>query len=235
MSEARIFQGSTTSEAIEKGLKELNVSKDDVEIKVLKDESKKSFFSILAPRVVKVEIKLKEKQETENNDQNIIKNEEKEIKPVSNETIEKAEQNIKTFLDKFLSKIDSSLTYKIENSEGIINVDIDGQNVNYLIGYRGETLNAIQTILNNVAGKGIQEKIRVSLNMLGYKEKRKKVLEELADKIAKTVIKNKKAIALEPMNAYERKIIHFRLQDNKKVKTSSVGEGEHRKVIISLK
>ena len=118
---------------------------------------------------------------------------------------------------------------------GIINVDIDGQNVNYLIGYRGETLNAIQTILNNVAGKGIQEKIRVSLNMFGYKEKRKKVLEELADKIAKTVIKNKKAIALEPMSAYERKIIHSRLQDNKKVKTSSVGEGEHRKVIISLK
>ena len=134
MSEARIFQGSTTSEAIEKGLKELNVSKDDVEIKVLKDESKKSFFSILAPRVVKVEIKLKEKQETENTDKNIIKNEEKEIKPVSNEKIEKAEQNIKAFLDKFLSKIDSSLTYKIENSEGIINVDIDGQNVNYLIG-----------------------------------------------------------------------------------------------------
>ena len=164
-----------------------------------------------------------------------MKNEEKEIKPVSNEAIVKAEQNIKAFLDKFLSKIDSSLTYKIENSEGIINVDIDGQNVNYLIGYRGETLNAIQTILNNVAGKGIQEKIRVSLNMLGYKEKRKKVLEELADKIAKTVIKNKKAIALEPMNAYERKIIHSRLQDNKKVKTSSVGEGEHRKVIISLK
>ena len=164
-----------------------------------------------------------------------MKNEEKEIKTVSNEAIVKAEQNIKAFLDKFLSKIDSSLTYKIENSEGIINVDIDGQNVNYLIGYRGETLNAIQTILNNVAGKGIQEKIRVSLNMLGYKEKRKKVLEELADKIAKTVIKNKKAIALEPMNAYERKIIHSRLQDNKKVKTSSVGEGEHRKVIISLK
>ena len=138
-------------------------------------------------------------------------------------------------MDEFLSKIDNSLTYKIENIEGIINVDIDGQNVNYLIGYRGETLNAIQTILNNVAGKGIQEKIRVSLNMFGYKEKRKKVLEELADKIAKTVIKNKKSIALEPMNAYERKIIHSRLQDNKKVKTSSVGEGEHRKVIISLK
>ena len=231
MSEARIFQGSTTSEAIEKGLKELNVSKDDVEIKVLKDESKKSFFSILAPRIVKVEMRLKESKDANNN--SII--EEKERKVISKEAIENAEKNIKEFLDELLPKIDKSLTYKIENNDGIIDVDIDGQNVNYLIGYRGETLNAIQTILNNIAGKGIPEKIRVSLNMFGYKEKRKKVLEELADKIAKTVVKNQKSIALEPMNAYERKIIHSRLQNNKKVKTTSVGEGEHRKVIISLK
>lgn len=231
MSETKIFQGSTTSEAIEKGLKELNVSKDDVEIKILKDESKKSFFSILAPRVVKVEIKVKEEKKISNNP---VK-EEKEKKFTSVDAIKNAKNNLKNFLDELLPKIDESLTYKIEDNEGIINIDIDGQNVNYLIGYRGETLNAIQTILNTVAGKNIQEKIRVSLNMFGYKEKRKKVLEELADKIARTVIKNQKSITLEPMNAYERKIIHSRLQNNKKVKTTSIGEGEHRKVVISLK
>lgn len=226
MSEGKIFQGSTTSEAIEKGLNELKVAKEDVEIKILKEESKKSFFSILTPRVVKVEIKIKE---------SINKDKELEKKEVSMEAIEKAKNNISNFLDMFLPKIDETITYKIKEGKEIIEVELDGKDINYLIGYRGETLNSLQTILTAIAGKNIAEKIRVSLDMFGYREKRKKILEELADKIARTVVKNQKSITLEPMNAYERKIIHSRLQDNKKVKTISVGEGEHRKVIISLK
>ena len=81
----------------------------------------------------------------------------------------------------------------------------------------------------------IEEKVRVILDISGYKDKRKKVLEELADKIAKTVIRTGKKITLEPMPAYERKIIHSRLQNNKKVTTESVGEEPHRKIIVELK
>jgi len=73
------------------------------------------------------------------------------------------------------------------------------------------------------------------LTSYGYREKRRKALEDLAEKIAKSVIKTKKAITLEPMTPYERKIIHSKLQNNSKVKTVSIGEGMHRKVVVSLK
>ena len=93
----------------------------------------------------------------------------------------------------------------------------------------------MQTLLSSVANKDIEEKVRVILDVSGYKEKRKKVLEELADKISKTVIKTGKRVTLEPMPAYERKIIHSRLQNNNKITTDSVGEEPHRKVVIELK
>ena len=116
-----------------------------------------------------------------------------------------------------------------------IKVDIMQENLGYLIGYRGETLYALQNILSAIAGKGIENKVRVILDIEGYKAKREKTLEELAEKIAKTVVRTKKPIKLEPMQAYERKIIHSKLQQNPKVDTVSVGEEPYRRVVISLK
>ena len=104
-----------------------------------------------------------------------------------------------------------------------------------MIGYRGEVLNSIQTVLSNVASKSNKEKARVIVNIGGFREKREKDLQNLAVKIAGTVIKTKKSITLEPMSAYERKIIHTKLQENDKVKTFSVGEEPYRKVVVSLK
>ena len=116
-----------------------------------------------------------------------------------------------------------------------IYVDINGENVNYLIGYRGENINAIQTILSAIANKQSSSRIRIYLDVAGYKERRIKTLEDLADKIARTVIRTRKSITLEPMTAYERKIIHTRLQNNEKITTFSKGEEPYRKVIVSLK
>ena len=181
MEEKHIYEGKTSTEAIEKGLKELKLSKKDVEIKILEDEEKRSFFSILAPRIVKVEL--------------IVKNDEKNT----------------------------------------ILVNITGESANFLIGYRGEVLNSLQTLLIAIAGKNLKEKIHVNVDILGYREKRKVVLENLAQRMANNVIKNKKSITLEPMPAYERKIIHTKLQESDKVKTESIGEGERRRVVISLK
>lgn len=230
MEEKYVFEGKTTTEAIEKGLKELKLRKEDVEINILKDEEKRSFFSILEPRIVKVEIIKKEK------------NKNKEIEPkkdkkaMSKEAIKKAENNIEEFLKIFLKQISNEdLKFKISNDEYYITVEILGENTNSLIGYRGETLNALQTLLSSIANKDIEEKVRVVLDISGYKEKRKKVLEELADKISKTVIRTGKKVTLEPMPAYERKIIHSRLQNNKKITTESVGEEPHRKIVVELK
>jgi len=232
MSEKYVFEGKTSTEAIEKGLKELKLRKEDVEINILKDE-KRSFFSILDPRIVKVEIIKKEKVQNEE------KKEEKKIKEkkeMSTEAIEKAKVNISDFLNVFLKQMSNEdLTFNISNDEYYITVDIVGENTNNLIGYRGETLNALQTLLSSIANKDIEEKVRIILDISGYKDKRKKVLEELADKISKTVIKTGKKVTLEPMPAYERKIIHSRLQNNKKVTTESVGEEPHRKIVVELK
>ena len=234
MDEKFIFEGKTTTEAIEKGLKQLKLKKEDVEINILKDE-KRSFFSILEPRIVKVELVKKDKKES---DSKKIENPsyKKEKKEMSKNAIEKAEKNITEFLNKFLKLFsEEELKFDISTDGYYIIVEITGNNTNSLIGYRGETLNALQTLLSSVANKEIEEKVRVILDVSGYKEKRKKVLEELADKISKTVIKTGKRVTLEPMPAYERKIIHSRLQNNNKITTDSVGEEPHRKVVIELK
>lgn len=229
MDKTIISEGKTTNEAIEKGLKQLRVSRDKVEIKVLENEEKRSFFSILAPRVVKVEMKLKEE-----------KLEKKEVKvkkiiELTEEEQEKAKQNVRIFLEELQKELPENTTYKITKNEIGLNVEISNENLGFLIGYRGETLYAFQNILSAIAGKGIEKKVRVILDIEGYKEKREKTLEELAKKVAKTVIKTRKPVKLEPMQAYERKIIHSALQQNDKVQTESIGEEPNRRIVISLK
>ena len=223
-----ISEGRTTNEAIENGLKQLRVSKDKVDIKILENEQKRSFFSILAPRIVKVEMTLKEN-----------KTEKKESKPkriieLSEEEQQKAEENIKTFMEDIIKELPKNTTYTIQKDKTGLNVEISNENLGFLIGYRGETLYAFQTILSAIAGKEIDKKVRIILDIEGYKAKREKTLEELAEKVAKTVIKTGKSVKLEPMQAYERKIIHSTLQQNDKVQTESIGEEPNRRIIISL-
>lgn len=230
MEKSIISEGKTTNEAIEKGLKQLNVSRDRVDIKVLENEDKRSFFSILAPRIVKVELTLKEPKS----------NTKKEIKPkkeivLTEEEQEKAEKNIKIFMDELIKNLPEDTTYEVIKRSEAIFVNISSDNLGFLIGYRGETLYAFQNVLSAIAGKGIDNKVRVILDIQGYKEKRQKTLEDLAQKVASTVIRTKKSVTLEPMQAFERKIIHSKLQGNNKVETMSVGEEPHRRIVISLK
>ncbi len=227
-----ISEGKTTNEAIENGLKKLKATKNQVNIKVLENDDKRSFFSILAPRVVKVQITLKEENELKNNSETSVP---KEQKVYSEEELERAEANVKAFLEAFMKNIGQDALYKITKSENGLDIEITGESVTFLIGYRGETLYAMQNILSSVASKGLQTRIRVILDIAGYKQKRVKTLEDLAEKVAKTVIKTKKPITLEPMQAYERKIIHAKLQNSTRVTTKSIGEEPKRRLVISLK
>lgn len=227
MSENYIFEGKTTNEAIETGLKQLKLSKNDVEIKVL-DEEKRSFFSILEKRVVKVEMKIKENSKNTT----IVK----EQHCTSLENLEKALKNVNEFLDKWLQTVsDEQLKYESKINKEYIEVELIGENVSFLIGYRGEVLNSLQVILASIAGKNISEKIRVTVDISGYKEKRQKILIAFAEKEAKKVEKTRKSITLEPMTPYERKIIHTALQNHPTVTTKSIGEGHNRKVVIYYK
>lgn len=240
MPKSVIAEGKTTNEAISNGLKKLNVSKDKVDIKVIENEEKRSFFSILAPRVVKVELTLKENAEkydekikrNTRKQTNYVKKEEIIRKETDAKDVETAKTNVELFLKDF-SKNFEDITYQIEYAQGFLNVDIQGTSSSKLIGYRGDVLNSLQTIINSVANKKCETKVRVTLNIGDYKEKREKALEELADKISKTVLKTGKSVTLEPMVAYERKIIHNRLQQNEKVRTYSIGDEPYRRVVIA--
>lgn len=230
MDRSIISEGKTTNEAIDNGLKKLNVSKDMVDIKVLENEEKRSFFSILSPRIVKVQLTVKENKMQLDN----IKKERKEIE-LSIEEQKKAKNNVESFLNEFLILLAEDYDFNIEVSKTGLNVNINNKNIGFLIGYRGETLYALQNILTVIASKGIETRVRVILDIEGYKQKREKALEDLAEKLARTVVKTKKSVTLEPMQAYERKIIHSKLQNNNMVETRSIGEEPRRKVVISLK
>ena len=229
MPKSIISEGKTSIEAIEKGLKELNDSKNQVEIRII-EEKKKSFFNILEPHVVKVEITLKEDAtETTHKEKHTEKRE------VREEDINSSKIAIEDFLNKFLMEISDQITYNVEINENIIHVTIDGENSTKLIGYRGESLNSLQVILLTIANKGKESNIKVILDIGNYKETRKKTLEELAEKVGRNVMKTGKSITLEPMTAYERKIIHTKLQDSEFVKTYSIGEDDKRRVVIAKK
>ena len=166
MEKTYIFEGKTTNEAIENGLRELKVSKNKVDIKVLESEEKRSFFSILTPRVVKVEMTLKEnvKEETPERSERVHKREDRVIE-YDKELVTK---RVDDFLKEFIKNLpQNDITYKVEIVQNDVCVNIDGENTGYLIGYRGEVLNSLQTILTNIASKDLNCKVKVLLNIGG--------------------------------------------------------------------
>ncbi len=221
MAKTIILEGRTTSEAIEKGLKEIGLPKELCEIKVI-DENKKSFFDILAPKIVKVEIKEKEAQKPE---EFIIETTEQEL--------EVAEKDLRKFLDDFTGKLKNQANYEIQIKDKCIYIEITGENLGNLIGHRGDALYALETILKAIANKKSENAVIVRLDIEKYKEKREKTLKDLAIRKAKLVEKTGKTITLEPMKPYERKIIHSVLQSNPNVQTRSIGQEPKRKIVIS--
>ena len=222
-----IVEGKTTAEAIEKGLKELNTTKNMVEIRQIEEDKKRSFFSILAPRVVKIEMTMKEEKIEEKNIVKAKKNINKNI-----EDLEKVSEKLKEFFNNILGK-EISCDIKVEDF--CIHINIQGDNINNLIGYRGNTINALQVLATAIANKNSSSKIIVIVDVGNYREKRKETLEDLAEKVSQRVIKTKKSVTLDPMTAYERKIIHTKLQEYENIKTFSKGEEPHRRIVISLK
>lgn len=222
--------GKTYDEAVKDGLDRIGLSKDEVIIEVVK-EPKKTFFSILEPRQVKVTITEKEvvKKTNENPEKR------KEVVLLDNNELEEIKNKIKTFLDDYLAKLDVALEVEMNYENGILFVSINGEASGLIIGHRGETLEALQIVVSAIANKGREDFLKVIVDSENYREKRTNSLKELALRQANQVIKKRKSYTFEPMSAFERKAIHTALQDHPKVKTHSVGEEPYRKVVISLK
>ena len=147
---------------------------------------------------------------------------------------EKSEQ-IRSFLKGLLEHMDSAAEIKIYESEkGRYKVYLEGEKLGALIGRRGETLDAIQQLTNYSINRGSEKnRVRVQVDAENYREKREQSLERLAEKVAGKVTKYRRNVTLEPMNAYERHVIHTALQDTPGVTTLSIGTEPNRRVVVS--
>ncbi len=199
--------GKTAEEAIQNALKELNVTEDKVTIEVL-EEGSKGFLNIIGVRPAKVKVTLK---------RDYVGDAKKFLKDVLNAMNVKAEINIKE-----------------ENNE--IKINLIGPSMGVLIGYRGETLDSLQYLVSLVVNKNHDEAYkRVILDTANYRYNRQETLRKLAFKMGDKVRVNSKTLKLEPMNPYERRVIHSTLQNDAYVTTHSEGEEPYRRVVIELK
>lgn len=230
---ARVAEGigKNYDEAVNDALSKIGLSKENVSIEII-EEPKKRIFSILEHKQVKVRV-----TEMEKPLETVAPVEEKkrEEVPVSEEEANAAKEKVITFLNEYFAKMDLTLNINAFLENNILKFDITGENAGIVIGYRGETLEALQMLAGTIANKGVKNYVRILIDIENYRKKRVKALEELALKRANAVVAKRKPITLEPMTPFERKAIHSALQNHPKVKTVSTGVEPYRKVVISLK
>lgn len=208
--------GKTVEEAIRKGLEELKVSRDDVKVEILEEPSNGGILGMISAKMAKVRITVDKKISDS----------------VAEKTIEKVEKILKEIFD---ITGESSISYSVNRSENQIIVNIKGDNVSHLIGYKGKTIESIQSVLNSILQKEDEEYAKVFLEINDYKKQKEEKLRRLANKMAENVIRFRKPIKLEPMSAYERLIIHSELANRDDVETESFGEEPRRRVVIRKK
>lgn len=143
----------------------------------------------------------------------------------------------KNFLNDVFAAMKMTVVVEVQYDEEEKNMDIElsGDDMGVLIGKRGQTLDSLQYLVSLVVNKNVDEYIRVKVDTENYRERRKETLENLAKNIAYKVKRNKRPVSLEPMNPYERRIIHSALQNDKYVTTHSEGDEPFRRVVVTLK
>jgi spoIIIJ-associated protein len=197
-----IQNAKTVSQAVELGAKELGVSTEKVTWTVLQEPSK-GFLGIGASEaIVKVIYQLTPADKAEEFIKNVLKN----------------------------MKLEATTTTVVESDGATITVA--GENMGLLIGRHGEVLDSIQYLATLAANKGLKNYYRITVDIEGYREKRREALKQLARRVAEKAVKYDRSFALEPMSAYERRIIHTEVQTIKGVSTYSVGTDAERKAII---
>jgi spoIIIJ-associated protein len=139
------------------------------------------------------------------------------------------------FLGRVLKLMEIEAELEVNEGPELISIQIQGENLAVLIGSRGRTLNALQSLVNLAANKGEEHWRKIVIDVEGYRDQRRRRLEEYAQKMAERAIVEETAVALEPMNSFERRVIHAALTNNELIETRSEGEEPFRRVIISPK
>ena len=221
--------GRTEDEALAAALEELGMERDDVSVQVV-ERAKSGFLGIGAtPAIIRVEYEAAD--EPEEPSVPVEEKTETKVSPVD-ENPQYAE--IRKFLTGLLERMGTEADIEISPREGKgVNVNLSGPNMGAVIGRRGETLDAIQHLTNYVINRGNEKHMHISVDAESYRAKREESLVRLAEKMAAKVIKYKRSMALEPMNSYERHIIHTALQNYEGVTTSSTGSEPNRRVVVS--
>ena len=201
------FTAKTVSEALTNASIEFNASSDKVEYEVIEEPSSKLFGLMNKPAVIRARLRMS------------------------------IDEVAKDFLKKVFDAMNMVVNVETVFSEEdqTLSVDLSGDEMGILIGKRGITLDSLQYLISLFVNKEGSSYIRVKLDTENYRERRRVTLEKLAKKIAYTVKRTRKPVSLEPMNPYERRVIHSTLQNDKYVFTKSEGEEPYRKVVIMLK
>lgn len=199
--------GKTVDEALTDALIQLGATSENIEYEVLEKET--SGFLFIKSKPAKIRVRLKQT----------------------------VQNTAKSFLDKVFKAMD--ITAKVEvvydEEQSSVDINVIGDDMGILIGKRGQTLDSLQYLVSLILYKESEKYLKVKLDTENYRERRKETLENLGRNIASKVKRTRKPVSLEPMNPYERRIIHSALQNDKFVETHSEGDEPYRKVVITLK
>ena len=201
------FSGKTVDDAVVEACSKLLISREKLEYEVV-DEGNSGILGLGSkPAVIKARQKLE------------------------------IDDTAKVFLDDVFRAmgIEATVNIKYDEFDKTMNIDLTGDDMGILIGKRGQTLDSLQYLTNLVVNKNVEEKIHVKVDTEDYRKRRRQTLENLAKNMSSKVKRTRRSVTLEPMNPYERRIIHSALQNDKYVTTHSEGEEPYRKVVISLK
>ncbi len=204
-----IKNAKTVEEATRQALLELNLERDQVQIEVL-EEASRGFFGIIGAKDAKIKVS--------------------EIKDI--------EKLAKEFLEKIVSSMDLEASIDTKREKNTLFIDIKGidpDDKGIIIGKRGNTLDAMQYLLSLFINKEEEDYMKIVLDIEGYREKREKTLIMLAQRMAEKAVSSSIQVKLEPMNPYERRIIHSALQSHKKIQTFSEGNEPYRRIVIQKK
>ena len=197
--------GKTEDEAIQLALDQLGLTRDDVSVEIV-ERAKTGFLGLKnSPAVVRILYEAKEDRS----------------------------ERVTDFLTGLFMRMDVEADLEVTGDDGSINVSLTGKDPGALIGRRGETLDALQRITNYVVNRGSSGRVRVTLDAENYRQRRNETLETLAQRTASRVLKYRRNMTLDPMNAYERHVIHTALQNYEGISTYSVGNEPNRRIVVA--
>lgn len=203
--------GRTEEDAIASALRQLKLQRDEVSIEIL-ERARSGFLGIgSSPALVKISYEVPDEP-----------------------TAETPEERAKLFLSGLLERmgIQAELGFRVKD-DGSVSIELSGEGMGAVIGRRGETLDAVQHLTNYAVNRGAENRTHISIDAENYRSKREESLVRLAEKMAAKALKYRRSMALEPMNSYERHVIHTALQNYEGVTTCSTGSEPNRRVVIS--